>query len=254
MISWNIYIKKDIAQAAKKADKERAQSDPAFVSATFDMQSVLQLPSGAESLLYCKRKLIIHNRTIYEATAPNKGYCYLWPKNAGKRGSVEIGPVLFEYIQGLPESVRHLRSETTCQNHHYEHQKDWETENLSTGWTYVVWDSARIPHIRSSIRLHSTAQTGQYFDRQFVADGVRRHWYQFQFHLPRSVAWWVYVHLASFQLLIMTISMHRINRRFHGRNGSRGQWCGQQLRKVGHRLYQWDESSPKRSEGTVWEL
>ena len=108
MISWNIYIKKDIAQAAKKADKERAQSDPAFVSATFDMQSVLQLPSGAESLLYCKRKLIIHNRTIYEATAPNKGYCYLWPKNAGKRGSVEIGPVLFEYIRGLPESVRHL--------------------------------------------------------------------------------------------------------------------------------------------------
>jgi len=77
---------KDIAQAAKKADKQRAQSDPAFVSATFDMQSVLQLPSGAESLLYYKRKLVVHNLTIYEAAAPNKGYCYHWPENAGKRG------------------------------------------------------------------------------------------------------------------------------------------------------------------------
>jgi len=80
-----------------KLRRKRVQSNPAFVSATFDMQSVLQLPSGAESLLYYKRKRVVHNQTIYEAAAPNKGYCYLWPENAGKRGSVEIGSVLFEY-------------------------------------------------------------------------------------------------------------------------------------------------------------
>ena len=68
-----------------KLRRKRVQSNPAFVSATFDMQSVLQLPSGAESLLYYKRKLVVHNRTIYEAAAPNKGYCYLWPENAGKK-------------------------------------------------------------------------------------------------------------------------------------------------------------------------
>lgn len=44
-----------------------------------------RLVQKAYCTVYYKRKLVVHNRTIYEAAAPNKGYCYLWPENAGKK-------------------------------------------------------------------------------------------------------------------------------------------------------------------------
>ena len=50
----HIKRKKD-AQEKKKQDKENAAKDPTFVTATFDLQSVLQLPCSDVSSMYYKR-------------------------------------------------------------------------------------------------------------------------------------------------------------------------------------------------------
>ncbi|KAK9738745.1 hypothetical protein QE152_g9586 [Popillia japonica] len=55
--------RKDQAQEAKKADKERAENDNSFMSVTFDLQSVLQIPSSEASWSYYMRKLIMYNLT-----------------------------------------------------------------------------------------------------------------------------------------------------------------------------------------------
>jgi hypothetical protein len=99
---------KDRAQEEKMHDKEKAKCDATFHSATFDMQSVLQIPCGNESLLYYKRKLVLHNLTVYEAAPPNNAYCYLWPETAGKRGANEVGSILYHYLSKLPETVTHV--------------------------------------------------------------------------------------------------------------------------------------------------
>ena len=100
---------KERAQAEKKTDKERAaEGTGAFVTASFDMQSLLQIPSGAASSLYYKRKLVVHNLTVYEGAKPNDAYCFVWPETDGKRGSSEIGSILLKYLSHLPESVKEV--------------------------------------------------------------------------------------------------------------------------------------------------
>ena len=64
------------AQADKANDKERANKDQTFRSVTFDLQSVLQVPSSDVSLMYYKRKLCCYNFTIYEQAKPNDAYCF----------------------------------------------------------------------------------------------------------------------------------------------------------------------------------
>jgi hypothetical protein len=96
------------AQEEKRRDKERANTDNTFMSVTFDLQSVLQLPSCDVSLAYYKRKLNAFNFTIYEASAPNNGLCFFWTEIDGHRGSSEIGTCLLKYIENLPDNIKHL--------------------------------------------------------------------------------------------------------------------------------------------------
>lgn len=49
--------RKTISLAAKDADKARANSDKIFMSITVDLQAVLQILSGGESIIYYLRKL-----------------------------------------------------------------------------------------------------------------------------------------------------------------------------------------------------
>ena len=73
------------AQDAKKVDKEWAASDPTFVSATFDLESVLQIPSSEHSLMYYSRKICVYNLCVYNAKPPNEAYCYCWSEIDGKK-------------------------------------------------------------------------------------------------------------------------------------------------------------------------
>ena len=75
---------------AKQMDKDRSNQEEGFISASFDLQSVLQLPSNNVSLTYYSRKLCVYNLTVWEGKKPNDGHCFCWPEIEGKRGSNEI--------------------------------------------------------------------------------------------------------------------------------------------------------------------
>ena len=90
--------RKGEAQEAKSADKRRAITDQNFVSATFDLQSVLQLPVTEASQMYYSRKLCVYNLCVYNAAPPNNATCYCWSEVEGGRGSNEIGTFLFNRL------------------------------------------------------------------------------------------------------------------------------------------------------------
>jgi hypothetical protein len=88
--------RKEEANASKASDKVRTCTNPKSVSATFGLQSVLQIPSSDASALYYSRKLCANNLTVYEAVLPNKAFCFSWTENNGQRGSCEIGTALLQ--------------------------------------------------------------------------------------------------------------------------------------------------------------
>lgn len=92
----------------KAKDKERCKNDSNFLSASFDLQSVLQIPSSDSTQMYYTRKINVYNLTIYEARSPNEGYCIAWSELNGKRGSAEIGSALLTWLKQIPETVTDL--------------------------------------------------------------------------------------------------------------------------------------------------
>ena len=89
--------RKNDAQQSKANDKARATHDDSFVSASFDLQSVLQLPDSTASQMYYSRKLCVYN-----AAPLNDGFCYCWVEVEGERGRNEIGTCLLQWINALP--------------------------------------------------------------------------------------------------------------------------------------------------------
>ena len=109
-------LQKDRAQAEKDMDKVRSRSDESFVMSTFDMQSILQLPVSESGPLYYKRKLILHNFTIYESSADKQqnAFCFLWNETHGKRGANEIGTCIFTYLKSLDPKIKHVTFFSDC--------------------------------------------------------------------------------------------------------------------------------------------
>lgn len=109
-IEYQDHIKRNkISQRSKQEDKEKANKDPTFCSISFDLQAVLQIPSGQVSQLYYTRKLIVYNLTIYESALPNKAFCMCWNEINGKKGSCEIGTCLYIYLKEfVPSHVTHI--------------------------------------------------------------------------------------------------------------------------------------------------
>lgn len=70
-------------------EQEKAKIDSSLIVASFDLQKVLNGPSGDSMLLGYYRKFASYNFTIYE-TQTKKGVCFLWGQHNGKRGANEI--------------------------------------------------------------------------------------------------------------------------------------------------------------------
>ncbi|CAG9769714.1 unnamed protein product [Ceutorhynchus assimilis] len=105
-ISFNEHKQRELdANESKKFDKERAIKEANFVTATFDLQSVLQIPSSDVSPMYYSRKICAYNLTIYEGAPPNNAFCFTWTEVNGARGSLEIATCLFQYLRNLPNHV-----------------------------------------------------------------------------------------------------------------------------------------------------
>jgi len=81
----NHIRRRDESFAAKKFDKEKVSNYNNFCSATFDLQSVLQIPSSEVSSTYYSRKLCTYNLTLYEAAPPNNAFCFLWTEVNGQK-------------------------------------------------------------------------------------------------------------------------------------------------------------------------
>lgn len=97
--------RRDEANMAKAADKSHAGEVGHFVRATFDLQSVLQIPCSEVSQMYYSRKLCAYNLTVYESAPPNNAHCFAWSEINGQRGSCEIGTGLLTWIRLLPAQV-----------------------------------------------------------------------------------------------------------------------------------------------------
>ncbi|KAL0832203.1 hypothetical protein ABMA28_001657 [Loxostege sticticalis] len=150
--------RKEACNTEKNKDKERASKEKHFYCLTFDLQAVLQIPSGLVGQLYYSRKLCVYNLCMYEAALPNNAYCFAWTEVNGKRGSSEIGSILYHY---LSKCVPHGVSEVclysdTCggQNRNQfvtalllfavqniEHLKQIEHKFLESGHSYMEVDS-----------------------------------------------------------------------------------------------------------------
>ncbi|KAJ8890875.1 hypothetical protein PR048_010384 [Dryococelus australis] len=91
--------------SAKAFDKERALKEPQLISVSFDLRSVLQIPSSDVSATYYSRKICDYYLTVYESAAPNEAFCFRWTELNDERGSSEIGSCLFQYLTNLPHHV-----------------------------------------------------------------------------------------------------------------------------------------------------
>lgn len=100
-------MRKNECNEAKEKDKIRSLNDLSFVTANFDLQSVLQLPYSAVSEFYYARKICVYNLTIFEGFGKN-AYCFCWNELNGKRGSNEIGSILLMYIEKMPSTVTEM--------------------------------------------------------------------------------------------------------------------------------------------------
>jgi len=81
---------KNLAQDEKIQDKEASCTDDTYVMATFDMQSILQLPTSELGPVYYKRKLVLHNFTIYEGKNQTRGFAICGQKLVVKEGPVKL--------------------------------------------------------------------------------------------------------------------------------------------------------------------
>lgn len=114
--------RKEEYQTAKAAEKVRAtEENYTFVSATFDLQSVLQIRSSDVSLLYHSRKRSVYNLYCYSSAPRNEAHCYCCSEvePEGDRGSNEIETCVFQWLSQLHPTVKYvsLYSDTCLTKH-----------------------------------------------------------------------------------------------------------------------------------------
>lgn len=93
--------RKTEAMDMKKKDMNSKEKDQ--VTATFDLQAVLMVPFAGDCKIYYKRKLSVYNFTILDSNSD--GFCHVWDKSNGMKGSSEIRTGLIIYMNNLPTHV-----------------------------------------------------------------------------------------------------------------------------------------------------
>ncbi|CAG5033054.1 unnamed protein product [Parnassius apollo] len=70
--------RKEASYRSKELDKKKLGEDESYLWVTMDLQSLLQIPSTADSLMYYSRKLNLYNLSIYEFKPPqNDAHCMI---------------------------------------------------------------------------------------------------------------------------------------------------------------------------------
>lgn len=123
---------KDLCRQQKRLDRENITETN--ICAVYDLQAVMQCPTGDTSAFFYKSKLNCFNFTIVEMlkkteTAQKRKkddkdneneigaygnvYCYFWDEVQGKRGANEIGSCILHYLQRLNEQNRNIKLNVT---------------------------------------------------------------------------------------------------------------------------------------------
>lgn len=107
---------KNLSRNEKLTDRKNV--DETHIVAVFDLQAVMQCPSGETSAFYYRSKLNCLHFTIVELTRkiPKEGkdnskdhdvgaysdvYSYFWDETQGQRGANEIGSCILNYLESL---------------------------------------------------------------------------------------------------------------------------------------------------------
>ncbi|PIK58358.1 hypothetical protein BSL78_04746 [Apostichopus japonicus] len=88
---------KQEVRKVKEVLKSKANTDPSFLLASFDLQQVLYVPKSARGELFYKRKLACYNFTICEIGKMD-GFCYFWHEGIARRGANEIASNVYHFL------------------------------------------------------------------------------------------------------------------------------------------------------------
>lgn len=99
--------RKNEAREQKNKDKETAINNPEEVLAlTLDIQAVKLAPFLKSSAVYYKKKLCVHNYTLYDLRSKDV-YCFLWDETQASLDATNIASIIYQflvtYIEGHPE-------------------------------------------------------------------------------------------------------------------------------------------------------
>jgi len=102
---WHEHIEqKDCAREAKSFDKSESLKNPKLVVVTVDLQAVLLCPKSKSSATYYKRKLAVHNFTIYNV-ATKDTTCYLWHEGQGGLDSDEFSSMIVDFLESVANDI-----------------------------------------------------------------------------------------------------------------------------------------------------
>lgn len=99
----NHLKEKALSRAEKLQDRMSADNDNKVV--VYDLEAVLQCPRGETSAFYYKSKINSFNLTMTELNNKNtkNAYdnvqCYFWTEIEAKRGAIEIGTCVWEFLK-----------------------------------------------------------------------------------------------------------------------------------------------------------
>ena len=104
------HAEAELAYSLKRNDKIESSTSQHVVTASFDLQKVLQCSFIQTGIAFYKRQLAVYNSTVYEThNNKSRSICYMWDQTIAGRGSQEIGSCLLRYIDSLPSSVKDVR-------------------------------------------------------------------------------------------------------------------------------------------------
>ena len=92
-------VNKIVARDIKASQKLLSQNNPQSIAClAFDLQKVLNVPSGENGLSCCTHELAVYNLTITDLVNKD-GFCYTWDQTTAKRGANEIGSWTYFFVQ-----------------------------------------------------------------------------------------------------------------------------------------------------------
>ncbi|CAG4918382.1 unnamed protein product [Colias eurytheme] len=96
----NMRKEKDLCRLEKKSDIASCENNDDKIICCYDMQAILQTPSGNDSLFFYKRRLNVYNCTVYDVLEKT-AHCYLWNESLGGKGCDEVAQNKNKYLLSL---------------------------------------------------------------------------------------------------------------------------------------------------------